>query len=105
MNHKLATAPIGAPSGHPFRRTLPAHVLAPLPELEPEVRAAMERRDRERELALFAWDKVVSPFEAALIAPAAAQVEPRRRLFTAHDVRQFVLAYVACFAAVSVFIS
>jgi hypothetical protein len=34
---------------HPFRRSLPAHVLRPLPSFEPEVIAAQERAFDKRE--------------------------------------------------------
>ncbi len=70
-------------AGHPFRRTLPAHVLRPLPLFEPEVEAAMR--------ALQLHEGVRSP-----------PVDPRR--ITRQDVMDFLLAYCACFLAVSVFI-
>lgn len=70
-------------AGHPFRRTLPAHVLRPLPLFEPEVEAAMK--------ALQLPEGVRSP-----------PVDPRR--ITLQDVKDFLLAYCACFLAVSVFI-
>lgn len=70
-------------AGHPFRRTLPAHVLRPLPLFEPEVEAAMK--------ALHLPEGMRSP-----------PVDPRR--ITLQDVKDFLLAYCACFAAVSAFI-
>ena len=70
-------------AGHPFRRTLPSHVLRPLPDFEPEVEAAMARQS--------ALDGLRSP-----------PVNPRR--ITRQDVKDFLLAYCACFLAVSVFI-
>jgi len=70
-------------AGHPFRRTLPAHVLRPLPVLEPEVEAALARLQMP--------EGVRSP-----------PVDPRR--ITLQDVKDFLLAYCACFLAISVFI-
>lgn len=70
-------------AGHPFRRSLPAHVLRPLPMFEPEVEAAM----------------------SALQLPEGVRsrpVDPRH--ITLQDVKDFLLAYCACFLAVSVFI-
>lgn len=67
-------------AGHPFRRTLPAHVLARLPVFEPEVLEAMRKAElRSRD------------------------VEGRR--ITLEDVKDFLMAYVACFAAVMLFLS
>jgi hypothetical protein len=70
-------------SGHPFRRTLPAHVLRPLPVLEPEVEAATK--------ALQVPEGLRSP-----------PVDPKH--VTVQDVKDFLLAYCACFLAISVFI-
>lgn len=70
-------------AGHPFRRTLPAHVLRPLPMLEPEVEAALARLQMP---------------EGVRSAP----VDPRK--LTLQDVKDFLLAYCACFLAISVFI-
>lgn len=70
-------------AGHPFRRTLPAHVLRPLPVLEPEVDAAVR--------AVTLPDGLLSP-----------PVDPRH--ITVQDVKDFLLAYCACFMAVSAFI-
>lgn len=70
-------------AGHPFRRTLPAHVLRPLPRFEPEVEAAM----------------------SALQLPEGVRSKPvDRRKITRQDVKDFLLAYCACFLAVSAFI-
>ena len=81
----LRTASVRAPNpecaGHPFRRTLPAHVLRPLPVFEPEVEAAFEREHRFR----------------------SAPVNPRR--VTLQDVKDFLLAYCACFMAIMAFVS
>jgi len=71
-------------AGHPFRRTLPAHVLRPLPILEPEV-AAAEARVEQR---------------AAL---RSRDVDLRR--IRVQDVKDFLLAYCACFIAVMTFIA
>ncbi len=69
---------------HPFRRNLPARVRARLhaamPRPEPEVEAANAR--------------------AALRSP---DLDWRR--ITAQDVRDFLLAYCACFIAVQTFLS
>lgn len=70
-------------AGHPFRRSLPAHVLRPLPMFEPEVEAAIT--------ALQVPEGLRSP-----------PVDPRR--ITVQDIKDFLLAYCACFAAVSAFI-
>jgi len=67
-------------SGHPFRRTLPAHVLRPLPQFEPEVVAAMQR--------------------AELRSP-----DVNLRKLSLQDVKDFLLAYCACFLAAITFIS
>lgn len=79
----LRRAPNPELAGHPFRRTLPAHVLKPLPMFEPEVEAAI----------------------AALQLPEGVRskpVDPKR--ITRQDVKDFLLAYCACFMAVSAFI-
>lgn len=69
-----------APSGHPFRRRLPARVLHPLPSFEPEVLAAIQRAEvRSQPLD---WKRV-----------------------TLQDARDFLLAYCACFVAVMAFIA
>lgn len=81
MNHALT---FGS-SHHPFRATLPRRVLHRLPEFEPEVRAAIER---------------------ARLAPQPEQApRPRRWALSAGDMRDFLLAYCACFTAVMAFIS
>lgn len=71
-----------APAGHPFRRNLPPRVLRPLPKFEPEVVAAMERAETP----------VRSP-------------EVNWKQLTLQDVKDFLLAYCACFLAVATFIS
>ena len=58
-----------------------AHVLRPLPVFEPEVEAAFEREHRFR----------------------SAPVNPRR--VTLQDVKDFLLAYCACFMAIMAFVS
>ena len=65
------SAPNPELAGHPFRRTLPAHVLRPLPILEPEVEAAM---------------KALQLPEGARSPP----VDPKR--ITRQDVMDFLLA-------------
>jgi hypothetical protein len=70
-------------AGHPFRRTLPAHVLRPLPKLEPEVEQAMAG--------------------AILLAELRSPpIDPKK--ITLQDLKEFLLAYCACFIAVSAFI-
>lgn len=75
----MSTATFGT-TNHPFRATLPLRVLRRLPQHEPEVRARIAMAQQEE------------------AAPAA---EKRRPLVTAQDVRDFLMAYVACFMAVS----
>lgn len=72
---------------HPFRRSLPMHVLRELPKLEPEVLAAM-RRTEER---LREADIRSGPVNLKHI--------------TMQDMRDFLIAYCACFLAVMVFIA
>ena len=67
-------------AGHPFRRTLPAHVLARLPVFEPEVLECMRRAELRSD-----------------------DVEGRK--LRLQDVKDFLMAYCACFAAVMLFIS
>ncbi|MDF8334804.1 hypothetical protein [Novosphingobium cyanobacteriorum] len=71
-----------APSGHPFRRSLPPRVLRPMPQFEPEVVAAMERAEMQLRSPDVNWKKL-----------------------TLQDVKDFLLAYCACFLAVATFIS
>lgn len=73
---------------HPFRRSLPAHVLRPLPTLEPEVLAAQARFE-ERE-----W---------SLAGLRSADVQPAK--FTRRDARDFLLAFLAGFVAFSVWLA
>jgi len=69
-----------APARHPFRQTLPARVLVPLPSHEPEVAEAMARAElRSKPVD---WKQV-----------------------TLQDAKDFLLAYCACFMAVMAFIS
>jgi hypothetical protein len=70
-------------AGHPFRRTLPAHVLRPLPMFEPEVEEAMAAAMNRIELR--------SP-----------PLDPRK--LTLQDAKDFLIAYCACFLAVAAFI-
>ena len=90
MNRSLATAAASAAYGtarHSFRATLPRHVLRELPKLEPEVVAAMRRaEERLRDLEV-----------------RSEPVDLKR--ITMQDVRDFMIAYCACFMAVMVFIA
>ncbi len=72
---------------HPFRASLPTHALRELPKLEPEVLAAM-RRAEER-------------FREVDIRPAPVKLQR----ITMQDVRDFLIAYCACFMAVIAFIA
>ncbi|MFM9935240.1 MAG: hypothetical protein ACKVOL_03460 [Novosphingobium sp.] len=74
-------------AGHPFRRTLPAHVLRPLPMFEPEVERAMA---------------VLAASGAQLAEMRSPPVNPHKIML--QDVKDFLLAYCACFLAVSAFI-
>ncbi|MBA4355403.1 MAG: hypothetical protein C0409_11995 [Novosphingobium sp.] len=88
MNRSQAIAPAQyGTARHPFRRTLPMHVLRELPKLEPEVMMAM-RRAEER------------------LRAADIRSEPVNfKRITMQDVRDFLIAYCACFLAVTVFIA
>lgn len=81
MFDSVSPLPEGFPaaSGHPFRRTLPRRVLLPMPVHEPEVIAAMER--------------------AALRSPPVDW-----KHVSVQDVKDFLLAYCACFMAIMAFI-
>lgn len=70
----------GKAPGHPFRATLPRRVLLPMPVHEPEVLAAMER------------------------AALRSQPVDWKRI-TLQDVKEFLMAYCACFMAIMAFIS
>ncbi|MFN3457238.1 MAG: hypothetical protein ACK4Z8_06615 [Novosphingobium sp.] len=74
-------------SRHPFRASLPRHVLRELPRYEPEVMAAMKRAEiRLRE--------------------AEIRSEPvNLKRITMQDLRDFLIAYCACFLAVMAFIA
>ena len=74
-------------AGHPFRRTLPAHVLRPLPRFEPEVEQALA---------------VISAGGLQLAEMRSPPVDPRK--IRLQDMKDFLLAYCACFLAVSAFI-
>jgi hypothetical protein len=67
-------------ASHAFRRTLPARVLRPLPEFEPEVVEAIRRS-----------------------AIRSKNVDWKH--IGLQDIKDFLLAYCACFLAVSAFIS
>ena len=82
----MSTATFGS-ANHPFRATLPQRTLRRLPVFEPEVQARID---------------AAAAAEAALVLPE--QPAPRR-WFTAADARDFLLAYAACFLAISAWIS
>lgn len=71
---------------HPFRASLPTHALREMPRLEPEVIQAMRRaEERLRQLEV--------------------RSEPvNLRRITMQDLRDFLIAYCACFMAVMTFI-
>lgn len=74
---------------HPFRATLPLRVLRRLPQYEPEVRARM-----------------TAALAATTDMPDEAQIaRPGKPLLTMQEVKDFLLAYCACFMAVSAFLS
>ncbi len=82
----FATAAYGT-ARHPFRASLPTHVLRELPKPEPEVLAAM-RRAEER------------------LRDAEIRSEPvDLKRITMQDLRDFLIAYCACFMAVIAFIA
>ena len=76
----MSTATVGT-ANHPFRATLPSRVLHRLPVYEPEVRARLE---------------VSSP---------PCEPAPDRWRLTTQDVKYFLIAYIACFLAISAWIS
>ena len=82
MNRPLVLTSEGA--RHPFRRSLPAHVLRAMPSFEPEVIAA---RERARAMAV-------------LRSPDVDLHTPTRR-----DGKDFLLAFLAGFVAFSVWLS
>jgi hypothetical protein len=92
---------VPARPGHPFRRTLPERALRPVPVIvpvhEPEVRAAMARALTAGTLPALCPP---APCSKALRSPP---VNPAR--ITARDVRDFLLAYCACFVALMAFLS
>ncbi|MDK4805269.1 MAG: hypothetical protein OC190_01835 [Novosphingobium aromaticivorans] len=94
---------VPARPGHPFRRTLPERALRPVPVIvpvhEPEVRAAMARALTARTLPTSTMTRTMAQ-GAALRSPP---VNPAR--ITARDVRDFLLAYCACFVALMAFLS
>ena len=72
---------------HPFRAKLPRHALRELPRHEPEVLAAMKRAE-------------------ALLREADIRSEPvNLRRISMQDIRDFLIAYCACFLAIMVFIA
>lgn len=74
-------------SRHPFRASLPRHVLRELPRYEPEVMAAMKRAE-------------------TMLREAEVRSEPvNLKRITMQDLRDFLIAYCACFLAVMVFIA
>lgn len=81
----IRTATFGT-ARHPFRATLPLRALRTLPRPEPEVRARMEQAELEDN--------------------EGADQKPRKEPFlTIQDLKDFLLAYCACFMAVSAFLS
>ncbi|MBC2666549.1 hypothetical protein H7F51_13565 [Novosphingobium flavum] len=80
-------------ANHPFRAALPQRVLRRLPRYEPEVQARMAAAEAKAEE------------RAALEAEAQAPTVRRRLPFTAQDLRDFLLAYTACFIAASAWLS
>lgn len=74
-------------SRHPFRASLPRHALRELPRHEPEVVAAMKRAE-------------------AMLREAEIRSEPvNLRRISMQDLRDFLIAYCACFFAIMAFIA
>lgn len=74
-------------SRHPFRASLPRHALRELPRHEPEVVAAMKRAE-------------------ALLREADIRSKPvNLRRISVQDLRDFLIAYCACFFAIMAFIA
>ncbi|MGV3510374.1 MAG: hypothetical protein ACO1OX_00065 [Novosphingobium sp.] len=72
---------------HSFRASLPRHALRELPRYEPEVVAAMKRAD-------------------ILLREAEIRSEPvNLSRISMQDLRDFLLAYCACFFAIMAFIA
>ncbi len=72
---------------HPFRSSLPRHVLRELPKQEPEVLAAMRRAEQA-------------------LRDMEVRSEPvNLKRITMQDLRDFLIAYCACFMAVMAFIA
>lgn len=87
MNRSLAPAAVYGTARNSFRASLPRHVLRELPRYEPEVVAAMRRaEERLREM-----DVRSEPVDLKRI--------------TMQDLRDFLIAYCACFMAVMAFIA
>jgi len=84
----MSTASFGT-ANHPFRATLPLRVLRRLPVFEPEVQARMD----------------AAAAAAAEAGPIDERVPARRRWISRQDLRDFLLAYSACFLAVTAWIS
>jgi len=78
MDTASLAPPIFGTARHPFRAGLPLRTLRCLPRHEPEVQARIDAG-----------------------AGAAAEDPAPRRWLNAQDVRDFLIAYVACFLAVS----
>jgi len=85
----MSTASFGT-ANHPFRATLPPRVLLRLPVFEPEVQARIDAAARSAEVQQAA-ESVIRP--------------PSRRWINRADIRDFLLAYTACFLAVSAWLS
>jgi len=86
----MSTASFGT-ANHPFRATLPPRVLRRLPVFEPEVQARM--------------DAAAAAAAAAEAGPIDERVPARRRWISRQGLRDFLLAYSACFLAVTAWIS
>ncbi len=82
MNRPLVTTAEHA--RHPFRRSLPAHVLRAMPTLEPEVIEAQARAEARLEIR-------------------SADVDPRA--MSRSDAKDFLLAFLSGFVAFSVWLA
>lgn len=86
MTSKLAPVAYGT-ARHPFRASLPLHALREMPRLEPEVIQAIRRAEQRLQEA-----------------DIRSQPVDLRRI-TIQDLRDFLIAYCACFLAVMAFIA
>ena len=78
----LSAPPMFGTARHPFRASLPLRTLRRLPRHEPEVQALIDAGE----------------------STAGEEPVARRPWLTVQDAKDFLLAYLACFLAVSAFL-